>query len=57
MLQPTSRRFLRELDEAPEEEQSTLYMLQCPCDPAFGNQGPNNESALDGNRVRLEQWK
>jgi len=55
MLQPTSRRFLRELDEAPGGEQSTLYMLQCPHDLAFDNQGLNNESALGGNRVCLEQ--
>jgi len=31
-------------------------MLQCPRIPAFGNQGLNNESALGGNGVHLEQW-
>ena len=34
----------------------TIYILQCPCVPAFGNQGLNNEIALGGNRVCLEQW-
>jgi len=49
MLQPTSRRFLRELDEAPGGN-----ILQCPYIPAFGNQGLNNESALGDNGVLLK---
>ena len=32
-LQPTSRRFLRELDEASEEN-NLYYILQCLCIPA-----------------------
>jgi len=32
-LQPTSRRFLRELDEAPEGN-NLHYILQCLCVPA-----------------------
>jgi len=32
-LQPTSRRFLRELDEAPRGN-NLHYILQCPCVPA-----------------------
>jgi len=55
MLQPTSRRFLRELDEAPREN-NLHYILQCPHIPTFGNQGLDNESALGGNRVYWEQW-
>jgi len=52
MLQPTSRRFLRELDEASGGNN----LLQCPRVPAFGNQGLNNKSVLEGNGVHLEQW-
>ena len=53
MLQPTSRRFLRELDKAPRGN-NLQYILQCPHVPAFGNQGLNNESVLGGNGVHLE---
>ena len=53
MLQSTSRRFLRELDEAPGGN-NLQYILQCPCVPVFGNQGLNNESVLGGNGMHLE---
>ena len=53
MLQPTSRRFLRELDEVPGGN-NLHYILHCPRVPALGNQGLNNESVLGGNRVLLE---
>ena len=53
MLQPTSRRFLRELDEVPGGN-NLQYILQCPCVPAFGNQGLNNESVLGDNGMHLE---
>jgi len=49
MLQLTSGRFLRELDEAPREN-NLQYILKCPCIPFFGNQGLYNEIALGGNR-------
>jgi len=49
MLQLTSRRFLRELDEAPGEN-NLQYILKCPCIPFFGNQGLHNEIVLGGNR-------
>jgi len=55
MLQPTSRRFLRELDEAPGRN-NLQYILQCPYIPAFGNQSLNNKTMLGGNKVHLEQW-
>jgi len=55
MLQPTSRRFLRELDKAPGGN-NLLYILQYPRIPDFDNQGLNNESALEDNGVCLEQW-
>ena len=48
MLQLTSRRFLRELDETPGEN-SLQYILKCPCIPSFGNQGLHNEIMLGGN--------
>jgi len=48
MLQLTSRRFLRELDEAPGEN-NLQYILKCPCIPFFGNQGLHNEIMLGGN--------
>jgi len=54
MLQPTSRRFLRELDEDPGGN-NLQYILQYPCVPAFGNQGLNNKSVLGGNGVHLCQ--
>ena len=53
MLQLTSRRFLRELDEAPGEN-SLQYILKCPCIPSFGNQGLHNEIMLGGNRGHSE---
>jgi len=49
MLQLTSRRFLRELDKAPEGN-NLQYILKCPCIPFFGNQGLHNEIVLGGNR-------
>jgi len=53
MLQHTSRRFLRELDEAPGGNNlQYIYILQCPCilvSPFFGNQGLHNEIVLGGN--------
>ena len=49
MLQLTSKRFLRELDKAPGEN-NLQYILKCPCIPFFGNQGLYNEIALGGNR-------
>ena len=49
MLQLTSRRFLRELDEAPKGN-NLQYILKCPCIPFFGNQGLHNEIMLGGNR-------
>ena len=48
MLQLTSRRFLRELDEAPGGN-NLQYILKCPCIPFFGNQGLYNEIMLEGN--------
>jgi len=48
MLQLTSRRFLRELDEAPREN-NLQYILKCPCIPFFGNQRLHNEIMLGGN--------
>ena len=48
MLQLTSRRFLRELDEAPEGN-NLQYILKCPCILFFGNQGLYNEIMLGGN--------
>ena len=53
MLQLTSRRFLRELDEAPGGN-SLQYILKCPCIPSFGNQGLHNEIMLGSNRGRSE---
>jgi len=49
MLQLTSRRFLRELNEAPEGN-NLQYILKCPCIPFFGNQRLHNEIMLGGNR-------
>ena len=49
MLQLTFRRFLRELDKAPEGN-NLQYILKCPCIPSFGNQGLHNEIMLGGNR-------
>ena len=51
MLQLTSRRFLRELDEAPGEN-NLQYILKCPCIPFSGNQGQHNEFVLGGNGGR-----
>jgi len=51
MLQLTSRRFLRELDEAPGGN-NLQYILKCPCIPFFGNQGLHNEIMLGGNGGR-----
>ena len=51
MLQLTSRRLLRELDEAPRGN-NLQYILKCPCIPFFGNQGLHNEIMLEGNRGR-----
>ena len=48
MLQLTSRRFLRELDEASGEN-NLQYILKCPCIPFFGNQGLHNEIMLGDN--------
>jgi len=48
MLQLTSRRFLRELDEASGGN-NLQYILKCPCIPFFGNQGLHNEIMLEGN--------
>ena len=48
MLQLTSRRFLRELDEAPGGN-NLQYILKCPCIPFFGNQGLHNKIMLGGN--------
>jgi len=49
MLQLISKRFLRELDEAPGGN-NLQYILKCPCIPFFGNQGLHNEIVLGGNR-------
>jgi len=46
-----SRRFLRELDEAPGGN-NLQYILKCPCIPFFGNQGLHNEIMLGGNGGR-----
>ena len=46
-----SRRFLRELDEAPEGN-NLQYILKCPCIPFFGNQELHNEIMLGGNGGR-----
>ena len=51
MLQLTSRRFLRELDEASKEN-NLQYVLKCPCVPFFDNQGLHNEIVLGGNGGR-----
>jgi len=48
MLQLTSRRFLRELDEASGGN-NLQYILKCPCILFFGNQGLHNEIMLGGN--------
>jgi len=48
MLQLTSRRFLRELDEASRGN-NLQYILKCPCIPFFGNQGLHNEIMLGDN--------
>jgi len=48
MLQLTSRRFLRELDETPGGN-NLQYILKCPCIQFFGNQGLHNEIMLGGN--------
>ena len=48
MLQLTSRRFLRELDEVPGGN-NLQYILKCPCIPFFGNQGLHNEIVLGDN--------
>jgi len=48
MLQLTSRRFLRELDETSGGN-NLQYILKCPCIPFFGNQGLYNEIMLGGN--------
>ena len=52
-LQPTSRRFLRELDEALRGNNlQYIYILQCPCilvSLFFGNQGLYNKIMLGGN--------
>ena len=48
-----SRRFLRELDEAPRGS-NLHYILQCLLCPCIGNQGLNKESALGGNGVLSE---
>jgi len=49
MLQLTSRRFLRELDEALGEN-NLQYILKCSYISFFGNQGLHNEIMLGGNR-------
>ena len=49
MLQLTSRRFLRELDEAPGEN-NLQYILKCSYIPFFSNQGLHNKIMLGGNR-------
>ena len=46
-----SRRFLRELDEAPRGN-NLQYILKCPCIPFFGNQRLHNKIVLGGNRGR-----
>ena len=46
-----SRRFLRELNEAPEGN-NLQYILKCPCILFFGNQGLHNEIMLGGNGER-----
>jgi len=51
MLQLTSRRFLRELDEAPGGN-NLQYILKCPCILFFGNQRLHNEIMLGGNGGR-----
>ena len=51
MLQLTSRRFLRELNKTPGEN-NLQYILKCPCIPFFGNQGLHNEIVLGGNKGR-----
>jgi len=60
MLQPISRRFLRELDEAPGGNNlQYIYILQYPCipvSPFFGNQGLHNEIVLGDNRGTLESY-
>ena len=48
MLQLTSRRFLKELDEALGGN-NLQYILKCPCILFFGNQGLHNEIMLGGN--------
>ena len=53
MLQLTSRRFLRELDEAPGGN-NLQYILKCPCIPFFGNQGLHNEIMLGDNEGALQ---
>ena len=52
MLQLTSRRFLRELDEASGGN-NLQYILKCPYIPFFGNQGLHNEIMFRGNREAL----
>ena len=52
-LQPTSKRFLRELDEALGGNY-LYYILQCLRVPVLVTQGLNKESALGGNGVLSE---
>ena len=52
-LQPTSRKFLRELDEAPGGNY-LYYILQCLHVPALVTQGLNKENALGGNGMLSE---
>ena len=53
MLQLTSRRFLRELDEALGGN-NLQYILKCLCISFFGNQGLHNEIMLGGNEGVLQ---
>jgi len=53
MLQLTSRKFLRELNEVPGGN-NLHYIYTVPSCPCTGYQGLNNENALGGNGVLLE---
>ena len=55
MLQPTSRRFLRELDEALEGNNLQYIYYSVLMSLFLVTKGLNNETALGGNRVHLEQ--
>ena len=55
MLQPTSRRFLRELNKAPGVNNLQYIYYSVLMSLFLVTKGLNNETALGDNRVHLEQ--